>query len=172
MDWLPLLCIAIITLLLIGGFPVGSALIIGSLGTAFLTSLMGCFDLSLLTLLPNRLFGMMSNETLLAIPLFIFMGILLEKSKLAKDWLQALGVLLKSLPGASLLAILAAGALMGASTGIVGASVMTLSILAMPRLKVYITVSWSYCCIRHPRTTYPPFHCIDSAGGRGRARSQ
>ena len=133
-EWMPLICILTVFALLLLGFPVGSALIVGSLSVAFFSHYNGFFDIELLTIFPNRLFGVMTNETLIAIPLFILMGLVLEKSRLAEDWLHSLSILLGKMPGASLLAVLFAGSLMAASTGIVGASVVTLSLLAMPNL--------------------------------------
>lgn len=91
-------------------------------------------DLDLFNLLPLRIFGVLTNYTLLAIPLFVFMGIMLEKSRIAEKMLDVLGLLSGKKPGGMAIAIIVVGVLMGASTGIVGATVVTLTMIALPTL--------------------------------------
>lgn len=119
---------------LLAGFPVaftlaGVALIFALLGMAF-----GIFDPAFLSAFPSRVYGIMSNETLIAVPVFVFMGVMLEKSKLADQLLQALAQLMRRLPGGLGLAVMLVGALMAASTGIVGATVVTMGLLALPTM--------------------------------------
>lgn len=119
---------------LLAGFPVaftlaGVALIFALVGIAF-----GIFDPAFLSAFPSRIFGIMSNETLIAVPVFVFMGVMLEKSKLADQLLQALAQLMRRLPGGLGLAVMLVGALMAASTGIVGATVVTMGLLALPTM--------------------------------------
>jgi len=116
------------------------ALILVGVPVAFAIAGAGLFfgvigvDLNLFNLLPSRIFGVLTNYTLLAIPLFVFMGILLEKSRLAEKMLDVLGLLSGKKPGGMAIAIIVVGILMGASTGIVGATVVTLTMIALPTL--------------------------------------
>jgi len=113
--------------LLFLGFRVAIAL--GASGFLFLY-LAGEF--SLLNLLPIRIFGVLDNQTLMAIPLFVFMGVMLERSRMAEDLLDVIGHAARGLRGGMGLAIILVGVLMGASTGIVGATVVTLGLLTLP----------------------------------------
>ena len=119
------------------GFPVafalgGTALIFAALGVAF-----GFFDWSLLTLFSMRTFGVMSNYVLLAVPFFIFMGTMLEKSKLAEDLLRTIGQLFGPLRGGLALAVVFVGALLAAATGVVGASVVAMGMISLPVMLKY-----------------------------------
>jgi len=114
---------------ILAGIPVAFA--IAGAGLAF--GLVG-MDMNLFNLLPARIFGVLTNYTLLAVPLFVFMGILLEKSKMAEKMLDVLGLLAGKKPGGMAIAIIVVGILMGASTGIVGATVVTLTMIALPTL--------------------------------------
>ena len=114
---------AAIGLALMAGFPVaftlaGVALIFAGLGV-----MTGSFDPVFLEAFPNRIYGIMTNETLIAVPVFIFMGVMLERSKLADQLLQSLTQLMRSTPGGLGIAVVIVGAMMAASTGIVGATV-------------------------------------------------
>jgi tripartite ATP-independent transporter DctM subunit len=116
------------------GFPValtlgGVALLYAALGIA-----LGVFDPSFLDALPNRIFGVVSNETLLAVPLFVFMGVMLERSKIAERLLTTLAALFGSLRGGLALSVLAVGAVLAASTGIVGATVVTMGLISLPTM--------------------------------------
>ncbi len=115
--------------LLIMGVPV--ALTLGTVGFVF--GFLG-FGVSLFNLLPARIYGVVANYQWLAIPLFVFMGVMLEKSRLADDLLDVVGHLAGGLRGGMALGIIGVGVLMGASTGIVGATVITLGLLTLPTL--------------------------------------
>ncbi|ULQ48187.1 TRAP transporter large permease subunit [Flagellatimonas centrodinii] len=120
--------------LLLVGYPVaftlgGTALAFGLLGIA-----LGAFGLPELLDLPSRLFGVMTNETLMAVPLFVFMGVVLERARIAEDLLESMASLLGRLRGGLLVAVVLVGMLMAASTGIVGATVVTLGLLSLPTL--------------------------------------
>lgn len=123
-----LMVITLFTLILVG-VPVAFAIAAAGLGFGLIG--MG-FDL--FNLLPARIFGVLTNYTLLAIPLFVFMGVMLEKSRLAEKMLDVLGHLAGRIPGGMAIAIIVVGVLMGASTGIVGATVVTLTMITLPTL--------------------------------------
>ena len=91
------------------------------------------FRFSYITLIPNRIFGILVNQNLFAVPLFVFMGSMLEKSKIAESLLKNMEVLFIKIPGGLGLAVLFVGMLLAASTGIVGATVVTLGVLSLPR---------------------------------------
>ncbi len=121
-----------VILLLMAGFPVaftlgGVALIFAGLGL-----MTGNFDPGYLNALPSRLFGTMTNETLMAVPLFIFMGITLEKAKIAEDLLENMTVLFGNFRGGLAISVILVGMLLAASTGIVGATVVTMGLLSLP----------------------------------------
>ena len=121
-------------LALMAGYPVaftlaGVALIFAGIGT-----LTGQFDPVFLEAFPNRVFGIMTNETLIAVPVFVFMGVMLERSKLADQLLQSLAQIMRGTPGGLGLAVVVVGALMAASTGIVGATVVTMGLISLPTM--------------------------------------
>jgi tripartite ATP-independent transporter DctM subunit len=121
-------------LLILTGVPVvfifnGCAVVFGALGWA-----LGTFDLFLLGALAQRIFGTMTSEVLIAIPLFVFMGIMLEKSKIAEELLEAMGRLFGSVRGGLAISVSIVGALLAASTGIVGATVVTMGLMALPAM--------------------------------------
>jgi tripartite ATP-independent transporter DctM subunit len=125
---------AAIGLALMAGFPVaftlaGVALIFAGLGV-----MSGTFDPVFLEAFPNRIYGIMTNETLIAVPLFIFMGVMLERSKLADQLLQALAQMMRGTPGGLGVAVVIVGAMMAASTGIVGATVVTMGLISLPTM--------------------------------------
>jgi tripartite ATP-independent transporter DctM subunit len=131
-DFLDLLMFAAVMGALLSGYPVAFAL--G--GTAFLFALLahflGVFDLAFLQALPQRIYGIMTNEVLIAIPLFIYMGVMLERSKVAEDLLDTAGRLLGRVPGGLGYAVTIVGALLAASTGIVGATAVTMGLISLP----------------------------------------
>ena len=134
MDWVALLLFISVILVLLAGFPVaftlaGTALIFAGIG-----ALTGNFSEALLSGLPNRVFGIMTNESLVAVPLFVFMGITLERSKIAADLLDTLGSLFGALRGGLGISVMLVGMLLAASTGIVGATVVTMGLLALPTM--------------------------------------
>lgn len=120
------------TLLL--GFPVALTLGGTALGFAALGILIGHFDPDYLTALTGRIFGTMGNETLVAVPLFILMGVVLERAKIAEDLLANMAGLFGERPGGLGVAVILVGALLAASTGIVGATVITMGVLALPSM--------------------------------------
>ena len=111
--------------LLFIGFPVAIALVTAGLIFGYMGFGMGLFDL-----LPLRIYGLMENYTLMAIPLFVFMGVMLERSRLAEELLDVIGHAAGGLRGGMGLSIIFVGVLMGASTGIVGATVVTMPVEA------------------------------------------
>ena len=117
------------------GIPVAFALAGTSLIFAFIGIIFGVFEEAFLMGLPNRIYGIMTNTTLLAIPLFIFMGITLERSKIAENLLISLSNLFSSLRGGLAIAVTLIGMLLAASTGIVGATVVTMGLLALPSMQ-------------------------------------
>jgi tripartite ATP-independent transporter DctM subunit len=118
--------------LIFTGYPVAFALAGTALFFAFASAAAGHFDLILLTALPERAFGTMSNTTLLAVPYFIFMGSVLEKSKLAEELLETIGALFGRFRGGLAIGVVAVGALLAAATGVVGASVTAMGLISLP----------------------------------------
>ena len=125
----------VVALVLLVGYPVAITLGGVSLWFALAGWLAGWFDSSFLMAMPNRIYGIMTNVTLMAVPVFIFMGLVLEKAKLAQSLLENMAALLGGAKGGLGFALLIVGTLLAASTGIVGATVVTLSLLALPVMK-------------------------------------
>ncbi|MGA9575523.1 MAG: TRAP transporter large permease subunit [Lysobacterales bacterium] len=119
---------------LLAGFPVAFTLAGVALIFALIGTMTGIFDAAFLGAFPSRIFGIMSNETLIAVPVFVFMGVMLERSKLADQLLQALAQLMRRVPGGLGLAVMLVGTLLAASTGIVGATVVTMGLLSLPTM--------------------------------------
>ena len=120
--------------ILLLGFPVALTLGGTALGFAALGILIGHFDPDYLTALTGRIFGTMGNETLVAVPLFILMGVALERAKISEDLLANMAGLFGERPGGLGVAVIVVGALLAASTGIVGATVVTMGVLALPSM--------------------------------------
>lgn len=118
--------------LIFTGYPVAFALAGSALMFSLIGTLVGDFDLIILRALPERTFGVMSNYTLLAVPFFIFMGTILEKSNLAEDLLETIGILFGRFRGGLALGVIGVGALLAAATGIVGASVTAMGLISLP----------------------------------------
>ena len=131
-EFLPLIMFLVVFLVLILGYPVALCLSGTALLFAFGGHLTGVFALSDLGFLPGRLFGILSNQTLIAIPLFIFMGVTLEKTRIAEALLSNISLLLRGLKGGLAVAVIVVGTLMAASTGIVGATVVTMGLMSLP----------------------------------------
>jgi tripartite ATP-independent transporter DctM subunit len=127
-----ILLVFAICVALFAGYPV--AFTLGGLSLLFAAagSLLDIFNLGFLGALPQRIFGVMTNEVLLAIPLFIFMGVMLERSRIAEELLETIGRLFGSLRGGLGLAVALVGALLAASTGIVGATATTMGLIVLP----------------------------------------
>ena len=131
------LCAALfvsVVVLLLAGFPVAFSLAGSSLMFAFIAAGFGVFDVSYLTALPQRIFSIMRNEVLVAVPLFVFMGVTLERSKIAEELLDNMGKLFGSIRGGLGYSVCLVGALLAASTGIVGATVVTMGLLSLPTM--------------------------------------
>jgi len=134
MEFAPLLLFIVVCLCLMSGFPVALTLGGVSLLFAFVGSLLGVFDMSFVELLPNRIFGTVENTTLIAVPLFILMGVVLEKSKIAEELLTSMAKLFGGLRGGAAVSVVIVGALLAASTGIVGATVVTMGLMSLPTM--------------------------------------
>lgn len=120
--------------LLLIGFPVAFTLAGASMAFAFLGYFLGVFDITFLTAFPQRIFSTMTNEVLVAVPLFVFMGVMLERSKIAEELLDNMGRLFGPIPGGIAYSVCIVGALLAASTGIVGATVVTMGLLSLPTM--------------------------------------
>jgi len=124
----------VVIVVLLAGYPVAFTLAGTAILFAVIGLLTGNFEIGYLSALPSRLFGIMTNETLIAVPLFIFMGITLERAKIAEDLLETLSSLFGSYRGGLGLAVIMVGMLLAASTGIVGATVVTMGLLSLPTM--------------------------------------
>jgi tripartite ATP-independent transporter DctM subunit len=134
MEWIALLLFLSVIVILLAGFPVaftlgGTALVFAAFGV-----MTGEFNDALLSGLPNRVFGIMKNETLIAVPLFVFMGVTLERARIAEELLETLSGLFGSLRGGLGISVTLVGMLLAASTGIVGATVVTMGLLSLPTM--------------------------------------
>ncbi len=133
-EFLPLLLFAAVFAALLAGYAVaptlaGVALLFAIGGAAF-----GVFDLRDLGFLPGRLYGIVTNQTLVAVPLFVLMGVTLERTRIAETLLDSLSELMGSVRGGLGMAVTVVGMLLAASTGIVGATVVTMGLLALPAM--------------------------------------
>jgi tripartite ATP-independent transporter DctM subunit len=131
---LAVLMVIAVCAVLLAGYPValtlaGTSLIFAAIGAAA-----GAMDLGLLGALPGRIFGIMNNGVLLAIPLFIFMGVMLERSHIAEDLLESIGRLFGPLPGGLGIAVIIVGVLLAAAKGIVGATAVTMGLIVLPSM--------------------------------------
>jgi|TARA_B110000902_G_scaffold16100_1_gene18844 tripartite ATP-independent transporter DctM subunit len=133
-EFIPLLMFLVVCLVLMAGYPVALSLS----GTALLFAVVGfatgTFDMAFLQALPNRLFGTIKNTTLIAVPLFVFMGVMLEKSRLAEDLLESMADLFKGFRSGLGISVVLVGTLLAASTGIVGATVVTMGLMSLPTM--------------------------------------
>ncbi|MFK0570100.1 TRAP transporter large permease subunit [Endozoicomonas sp.] len=134
MDMIPFLMFATVCVVLLAGYPVAFSLAGTALLFAGAGSLFGAFDLSLMYALPSRMFGIITNQTLIAVPLFVFMGVMLEKSKVAESLLESMAQLFGKTRGGLGLSVIVVGMLLAASTGIVGATVVTMGLLSLPTM--------------------------------------
>ena len=134
MEWVAALLFISVIVVLLAGFPV--AFTLG--GTALIFAIIGIigggFNEALLLGLPNRVFGIMTNETLMAVPLFVFMGVTLERARIAEELLETLSALFGTLRGGLGVSVTLVGMLLAASTGIVGATVVTMGLLSLPTM--------------------------------------
>jgi len=134
MGWVALVMFGTVVLVLLAGFPVAFTLS----GTALAFAVGGLaadvFDIGYLEAIPSRVFGVMSNQTLVAVPLFVFMGVMLERSRLAENLLDTLSEVFGRVRGGLAIAVTLVGMLLAASTGIVGATVVTMGLLSLPTM--------------------------------------
>lgn len=134
LEFIPLIMFAVVCLVLLLGYPVAFTLAGTALMFAFGGMLFGIFDTALLGALPSRIFGTMSNTTLIAVPLFVFMGVMLEKSRIAEELLENMASAFGSIRGGLGYSVVIVGMLLAASTGIVGATVVTMGLMSLPTM--------------------------------------
>ncbi|MCP3868135.1 MAG: TRAP transporter large permease subunit [Gammaproteobacteria bacterium] len=134
MATMPLLLFLSVFIVLLAGYPVAFTLAGTALAFALIGTLTGTFDAAFLGAIPNRLYGIMTNETLIAVPLFVFMGVMLERSKVAEQLLDTMAMLFGPLRGGLGISVMIVGMLLAASTGIVGATVVTMGLLSLPTM--------------------------------------
>src|SRR5262249_16206953 len=140
MDVSEILAVALVVAvcgLLMAGYPVALTLAGVSLVFAALGEITGVMRFAFLGALPERIFGIMSNEVLLAIPLFVFMGVMLERSRIAEDLLETMGRLFGSLRGGLGISVAIVGALLAAAKGVVGGSTVTMGRITLPTMLRY-----------------------------------
>jgi tripartite ATP-independent transporter DctM subunit len=136
-EILAVLMVVAVCTVLFAGYPV--ALTLGGVSFAFalIAHVVGVMNIALLGALPQRMFGVMTNEVLLAIPLFIFMGVMLERSQVAEELLETMGRLFGSLPGGLGISVLIVGVLLAAAKGVVGATTVTMGLIVLPTMLRY-----------------------------------
>lgn len=134
MEMIPLLLFIAICLVLMCGYPVAFSLAGTSLAFAAIGMVTGTFDSAFLSAVPNRLYGIMINTNLFAVPMFVFMGMMLEKSKIAESLLKGMALLFGRMRGGLGISVILVGMLLAASTGIVGATVVTMGVLSLPTM--------------------------------------
>ncbi len=133
-DTLAVAMVAAVCVLLLIGYPVALTLAGLSLGFAALGAASGVMNLALMGALPERIYGVMTNEVLLAIPLFIFMGVMLERSRIAEQLLETMARLFGALPGGLGLSVVFVGMLLAAAKGVVGATTVTMGLIVLPTM--------------------------------------
>jgi tripartite ATP-independent transporter DctM subunit len=134
MEYLSLLLFVAAVFVLLMGYSVAFSLAGTGLLFAGIGAVTGHFDTVFLEAIPNRLFGVMNNEVLIAVPLFVFMGVMLEKSKIAEELLDTMAILFGPMRGGLGISVTIVGMLLAASTGIVGATVVTMGLLSLPTM--------------------------------------
>ena len=133
-EFVAILMVVAVIATLMAGYPVALTLAGASLAFAVAGHLLGAMSFGILGALPQRIFGIMINEVLLAIPLFIFMGVMLERSRIAEDLLETMGRLFGTLRGGLGFSAVLVGTLLAASTGIVGATAVTMGLIMLPAM--------------------------------------
>jgi len=133
-EFLAVAMVVAVCALLLAGYPVALTLAGVSLGFAAIGAASGVMTLALLGALPARIFGVMGNDVLLAIPLFIFMGVMLERSRIAEDLLETMGRLFGTLPGGLGFSVIVVGVLLAAAKGVVGATTVTMGLIVLPTM--------------------------------------
>ncbi len=134
LEIMPLLLFAAVGAMLLLGYPVALSLGGTALVFAFVGEWFGLFDHAFIDALPNRMYGIMTNETLIAVPLFVFMGVMLERSRVAESLLDTMSLLFGPMRGGLGISVTVVGMLLAASTGIVGATVVTMGLLSLPTM--------------------------------------
>ncbi len=134
MEFIPLVMFIVVCGVLMLGYPVAFTLSGVALMFALIGTFTGQFDGAFLEALPNRLNGILGNQILIAVPLFVFMGVMLEKSKIAENLLNSMAGLFGSLRGGLALSVIIVGMLLAASTGIIGATVVTMGLISLPTM--------------------------------------
>jgi len=133
-EYMALIMFLSVCIVLLAGFPVAFSLGGTALAFAWLGHSTGTFDAAFLQALPNRLYGIMTNGTLISVPLFVFMGVMLERSKVADKLLDTMAMLFGPVRGGLGISVIIVGMLLAASTGIVGATVVTMGLLSLPTM--------------------------------------
>src|SRR5271156_1224554 len=133
-EALAIVMVVAVCALLLVGYPVALTLAGVSLLFAVAGAVSGAMDLALLGALPERIFGVMTNDVLLAIPLFIFMGVMLERSRIAEELLETMGRLFGTLPGGLGFSVILVGVLLAAAKGVVGATTVTMGLIVLPTM--------------------------------------
>ncbi|UCB53725.1 MAG: TRAP transporter large permease subunit [Thiotrichales bacterium] len=134
MEWMAFYMFAAVFVLLLSGYPVAFTLAGTALLFTVIGELTGTFDPAFLEALPNRLYGIITNQILIAVPLFVFMGVMLERSRIAENLLDTMARLFGPLRGGMGISVTLVGMLLAASTGIVGATVVTMGLLSLPTM--------------------------------------
>jgi tripartite ATP-independent transporter DctM subunit len=134
MEYMSLYLFAAVFILLLVGYPVAFTLAGTALIFTVIGQMIGTFDQAFLEALPNRLYGIIGNQILMAVPLFVFMGVMLERSKIADELLTTMSRLFGNLRGGLAISVVLVGMLLAASTGIVGATVVTMGLLSLPTM--------------------------------------
>ena len=134
MEWMAFYLFAAVFILLLSGYPVAFTLAGTALAFTFIGEATGTFDPAFLQALPNRLYGIITNQILIAVPLFVFMGVMLERSRIAENLLDTMARLFGPLRGGMGISVTLVGMLLAASTGIVGATVVTMGLLSLPTM--------------------------------------
>lgn len=164
----PIMFAALIIVLLLG-YPVAFALAFVGFFFGFIGIELGLLPATLFQAIPDRIFGQMSNETLLAIPFFTFMGLILEKSGMAEDLLDTIGQLFGPVRGGIAFAVIFVGAILAATTGVVAASVISMGLISLPIMLRYgydrkIAMRHNRC-LRHASADHTAKPRLDRAGG-------
>ncbi|MBF0630728.1 MAG: TRAP transporter large permease subunit [Magnetococcales bacterium] len=133
-EYAAIIMFAVVAMVLLAGYPVAFTLAGASLAGAGIGYALDMFDPAFLEAVPNRIYGIMINDTLMAVPLFVFMGVVLERSHVAEDLLETMALLFGRLRGGIAISVMVVGALLAASTGIVGATVVTMGLLSLPTM--------------------------------------
>ncbi|MDX1669286.1 MAG: TRAP transporter large permease subunit, partial [Limnobacter sp.] len=136
-EWLPPIMFAVLFLFMLSGFPVAFALAANGLLFGYVAIDQGLMNPELLQAIPERIFGIMNNDTLLAIPFFTFMGLVLERSGMAEDLLDTIGQVFGQVRGGVAFAVVIVGALLAATTGVVAASVISMGLISLPVMLKY-----------------------------------